>query len=104
MTKYKRKIEQAFTDDGRINDRFADAQFNGHAHLVIDEAHDELHRIHLNCSWWFTLKALEELIAELIFLKEEWDNHPLVLERQQVEDMEELDELDEEDDDEDFLP
>lgn len=98
MTKFTREMPfPIFTEEGRLTEEDATVVHLGEgAHLEVRDTANKLQRIRLNCSWWFTRPVLERLIAELIFLKEEWDNHPLVLEQDQEADMEEFeDEVDE---------
>lgn len=96
MTKYTRELPfPAFNEEGGVEEhdgRLLDVHLGKGAYLTIASTAHNLEKVRIECSWWFDLPSLEKLIAELIFLKEEWENHPLVLGRQQEEDMEELEE------------
>lgn len=84
--KFERISGPVLNEDGTVTR--SHVPLNGGAVFQVKESRNNLKHLRLYVpELWFTRRALEELIAELLFLKEEWDNHPIVLEQEQMSDM-----------------
>lgn len=88
--KFERLIRgPVFTEDGEIVGGNIRLMFNNGAAFNITSTMRGLAAVKLEVpNLWFSKNTLEQLIAELLFLKEEWDNHPIVLEQEQARDLE----------------
>lgn len=96
--KFNRETAPVFHETGEfVGVRY---RFNNAAYLNITDGNEVHVRIEIE-NYWFGVSQLERLIAELIYIKEDLENHPNNLAAQQAEDMEEIDVDFEDEDDQD---